>query len=490
MAVDNSKKGLFITLIVFAMLSFVLAITTYLFWQQQADAKQQAETAIQAKTDADREVARMTGEYRQLRQEILGTQKETIIQIQEERNQLFEQQFAAYKDGEKTFTKLAEWLNAKNLQLNQEKLELEQQKERLQQEKDAKQKADGELVKEVQGERDKSQQDLKQVQDAFAAQRAENERQIAELQQGKKTADERAEQMQAVTAGIGELGGLLSDDVRTLSVGSKPRSSKERRTRFERETSDTEKIKIVKEELQFAGATIERLNQTLARLDMADPELQRLVRESKPKDERIDGFDGRIIQVDSTGREALVSTPSTAGIRPGLRLSVFDPSDPRPREGDRKGVLEVIEVQDRGVARTRIKSVSVQRPILSGDGVATSLWSPGTTTEVVIVGHVSFQGSDDDAALLRRLIERAGARVVDDFTDRTRVVVDAGSPQARVKNWRKQDEDRRAAAVKQARALGVTVVGIDGLFDLMGLDPQTVRGGGIPGAAAGTAIAP
>lgn len=38
MPVDRSRTPLYITLIVFVMLSFVLAITTYLFFQQRSDA--------------------------------------------------------------------------------------------------------------------------------------------------------------------------------------------------------------------------------------------------------------------------------------------------------------------------------------------------------------------------------------------------------------------------------------------------------------------
>jgi hypothetical protein len=182
-------------------------------------------------------------------------------------------------------------------------------------------------------------------------------------------------------------------------------------------------------------------------------------------------------------------------MRPGLLLSVFDPSDPRPREGDRKAVVEVVQVEGPGVARARIKGGFTRQPILSGDGVATSLWSPGTTVEVVIVGYVDFQGTADDAAQLTRLVERSGARVVEDVTARTRLVVDAGQPRpdvlaaGRAKNWRKPEQDRQKNAVQEARSLGIRVVGLDGLFDMLGLDPAELRGGRLPGVRAAATAA-
>lgn len=494
MPVDRSRTPLYITLIVFVMLSFVLAITTYLFFQQRSDAFQQRDAAAAERDAAQREQRTVASENERLRA-VIGMAKDTADTIEAERNQLFEQQFAKYTDGERTFVKLVAWLNTALAQLNQEKRDLEQQKTALE---DEMRKA----VEQAAQDRQRAEQQATAARDEsmklqadFQERRGTTEKEMADIVTKQQEAAARAEQLQALVAGIAELGSFLTNDVRLLTVGSKTRDSSDRRKKFEAEASDTEKLKIVREELQFAEQTIQRLNATLDRLRVATPALQRTVRDATPRDDRIDGFDGRVIDVSEVDRTVLVSTPSTAGIRPGLLFSVFDPSNPRPVEGDRKAVVEVVQVEGPGVARARIQSDAVEQPILSGDGIATSLWSPGVTAEVVIVGYVDVQGSPDDAALLKRLVERSGARVNEDVTARTSLVVDAGPPRAellaggRVKNWRKPEQDRQKNAVLEARALGIRVVGIEGLFDMLGLDPVALRGNRLPRAGSAGAAA-
>jgi len=487
MPVDRSRTPLYITLIVFVMLSFVLAITTYLFFQQRTDAVQKGDAAAAAREAAEREKRTQELDNERLRA-VIGTAKDSADTIEAERNQLFEQQFAKYTDGEKTFTKLVAWLNAANAQLLQDKMNLEAQKAAL--EEQMKQVVD-QATQDVQLAEQKAitaRNDAMNLQADFQNRRKETEAKMGDLVTQQQEADARAEQLQAVIAGIAELGQFLTNDVRTLTVGAKTRDSSDRRRKFEAEASDTEKLKIVREELQFAEQTIQRLNATLDRLRVATPALQRTVREATPLDERIDGFDGRIIDVDEADRSVLVSTSSTIGIRPGLVFSVFEPSDPRPAEGDRKATVQVVQVEGNGVARARIESDSIDQPILVGDGVASSLWSPGVTTEVVIVGYIDIPGSADGYETLKGVFERLGARVSSDVTARTSLVVDAGPPRAdllaggRVKNWRKPDQDRQKNAVQEARALGVRVVGLQGLFDMLGLDPVAFRGNVLPRA--------
>lgn len=494
MAIDRSRTPLVISLIIFATLAFVLAITTYLFVQQRTDALKQLEAATSERDAAQREQRTVTSENERLRA-VIGMTKDTADTIEAERNQLFESQFASYADGEKSFVKLVQWLNAALAKVNQEKLDLQQQMARLEDEKKKELEQAGQARQRAEDQATAARGEQKQQSDDFTKQRGDTLAEVEEMRKLQQEADARAEQLQAIVAGIAELGPLLSNDVRQLTGGPKRRDSSNRRKRFESEATDTGKLKIVREELQFAEQTIQRLNDVLDRLGVADPEVQRLVRESTPKDERIDGFDGRIIDVDAKSRSVLVSTPSTAGIRPGLMFSVFDPSDPRPREGDRKAVIEVVQVEGPGVARARIKSDSSDRPMLSGDGVATSLWSPGVSAEVVIVGYVDFQGTQDDLAVLKRLVERSGAVVAEDVTSRTRLVVDAGPPRpevlagGRAKNWRKPEQDRQKNAVQEARTLGVRVIGLDGLFDMLGLDPVELRSSRLPSSRPPSAAA-
>jgi len=66
-------------------------------------------------------------------------------------------------------------------------------------------------------------------------------------------------------------------------------------------------------------------------------------------------------------------------------------------------------------------------------------------------------------------------------------VVDAGPPRAadaaagRGASWRPADETRRKTTVDRAKAIGVKVIGIDALYDLLGIDREAA---GRPAAAA------
>jgi hypothetical protein len=174
-------------------------------------------------------------------------------------------------------------------------------------------------------------------------------------------------------------------------------------------------------------------------------------------------------------------------MRPGLLLAVYDPADPRPQVGNRKGLLEVIAVESPTVARARIRRDSLRNPILGGDGVATSLWAPGESPEVVIVGFVQLDGDPTpDADTLQAAIERTGGRVVEAVTPTTTMVVDGGLPKAvagegKIPGWRTNvDDKRREREIRSARQLGVRIVGLDQTLDLLGLQRADLETGRLP----------
>jgi hypothetical protein len=252
-------------------------------------------------------------------------------------------------------------------------------------------------------------------------------------------------------------------------------------------------------ELTDREKAIRELNSQLSNLRLADSmvvapnvrpgdPLQRAVASSLPLDERIEGFDGRIVDVDERDRTAVISLPTTAGLRPGLLLAVYGPDDPRPQVGDRKAMVQITSVENATLARAVIREDDLERMILPGDGVATSLWRPGQSPEIVIVGFLDLgSGLKQSTAAINALVERSGAPLSDTVTPRTAAVVDAGPPQAadaaagRAAVWRPADETRRKTTVDRAKALGIRVIGIDALYDLLGIDREAA---GRPAAAA------
>ncbi len=472
MPANRTVASLSIALIVFVMLTFVLAITTYLFFKQKIDAEEKERDAV-AKT-AKAEVDRATAEAeKQTLQEILGAADDkTVEQIEAEKNARFAGEFAAFDGDQKNYVRLVDWLAAalqtKDQQMDAQRLQHEQAVAQ----KDKAIEAEKSAAERAVAEKETVEKDAKAEKDKFA-----QARQAHEQQQGRLTTEQK-KALDESTA-FDKLRAEVAKGVQFLMP--------DRQKDFQSKTDPESQLEVLYAVLRGQAKEIERQNELLAKLRVADAAVQAAVDAATPKDDRIDGFDGRVIGVDEATRTALVSCSSTRGMRPGLLLSVYDPKDPRPQVGTRKGLLEVIAVEGPTVARARIRRDSIRSPILGGDGVATSLWAPGETPEIVVVGHVQLDNDTaSDLTVLQAAIERAGGRLVDGVTASTAMVVDAGLPklaagELKGSGWRGNvDEKRREREMKAARGLGVRVVAIDEMLDLLGMDRSDLNRSRLP----------
>jgi hypothetical protein len=195
--------------------------------------------------------------------------------------------------------------------------------------------------------------------------------------------------------------------------------------------------------------------------------------------------------VNESDRSAVLSFTSTAGLRPGLLMDVYDRSETRPLVGSGKGVIEVLAVDGPTRARGRIRSDSTRAPILAGDGLASGLWSPGGEMEVVIVGYVQIDGDrDPDLGELVSRIENFGGRVVDAVSPATSLVVDAGLPKTIAGDTKpppgwsvdqeKTEKIRRKNQLEAAKGLGIKTVTVGGLLDMLGVNRGEIETGSLP----------
>ena len=254
---------------------------------------------------------------------------------------------------------------------------------------------------------------------------------------------------------------------------------------------DERRVAVLLDEMRDRERTIVRLNQIIARLRVADPALQATVLAATPKDDRVDEFDGRILSVNELDRTVLVSVGRTTGLRAGLKFNVFDPTDPQPQIGSKKAVVEVVAIESDSLVRCRVRQDSTRDPIIPGDVVATSLWSPGTPLEVVIVGVTQFGGEPEgDRKRLEQLVERVGGTVADTVSPSTTMVVDAGVPQSKGfdaegqvasrKFWSDTEKKRRVSQMKAAEQMGIKVIAIEPFLDMLGLQVESVRANRLP----------
>lgn len=490
MAANRTLTTLSIALIVFVMLTFMLAVTTYLFFKQKFDAENAARDSGEKQLRAEDELREMTAAFDRLR-DIIGTEKDTADTIEAEQNDWLTARFSGFQEENKSYRSLIEWLEKKRADANVETANLVARNEQLtaDTERAVKQAADEKAAAEQ--ARDAAQEAQKKEADDFASRRGEHEKSMEGVVAEQKKALALSEQTQAIIEELRKLGPLLPAETRR---------------KYEAAAADAnevepwpERVRMVLKELADRDKMIRDLNTQLANLRIADgmvvansvrpgDPLQRAVASSLPFDERIEGFDGRIVDVDERDRTVLISLPTTAGMRPGLLLAVYGPDDPRPQVGARKAMVQVTAIENATLARAAIREDDLDRMILPGDGVATSLWRPGESPEIVIVGFVDLGGGvKQSTAAIKALVERAGATVGDTVTPRTAAVVDAGPPQAadaaagRGAAWRPADETRRKTTVDRAKSIGVKVIGIDALYDLLGVDREAA---GRPAAAA------
>jgi len=489
MAADRAKTTLMISLIIFVMISFILAVTTYLGFQQRGKERQSAETARSDMEKANRDRDAKVDEVRRLL-EVLGTEGDSADKVEAERNELFDNKYAGFDKDPKSFRRLVEWLDEAVRKKDEQIAKLtEESAAKIKEHADRAAQAEA-ARDDAQKARDTAVQQQADQQADFQKRWEQHEKSQAEMKAKQDEALAQADLLKAVTEELVKIGPLLSPEVRRKFSAAPAEGQPE---------PWPERVRFVFRELLERQKTMQELNATLAALRVADPRLQDLVRDATPEDDRIDGFDGRIATINSLDRSVLIVCDSTAGMRPGLVLSVYDPDDPRPQSGARKALVEVVEVEGPTLARARIRRESTSDPILANDGVATSLWAPGTAREVVIVGfapYASGRGRSDTEGQpdggppatdpLLALLERNGARVVDTVTPQTAIVVDTGTPRAGdlrgeqgEREW-KLAEGVRRRALERAAQLGIRVVTLDGLLDTLGLDRESLDGRRLP----------
>lgn len=476
-ASSSTNTGLKIALIVFVTLTFILATTTYFGFKGKFDAETQARTQ-KATADKTAEDLRAAQANEQLLRDKIGIamvdpDDPTKVDPGKAIDAWFAERFGDFAEDPRSYEKLAEWLQKavreKDGQLKTLLIEKDNRIAAL--ERDIKQR--DERVEAFRKESEDAKADAAKQRQDFAAFRKTNEQEKEDINEKYKQALEKATQLESIEEAVARAQDMVS--ARRLD-------------RFKSQSAE-ERVGTMLDELRERERAINDSNELLAKLRVADPALQKTVTDSIPLDDRIDGFDGRIVSIDQADRTVLILAESTRGMRTGLMLLVFGPDDPTPQIVRKKAVVEVMAIESPTLVRARIREDSLGDPILPGDGVATSLWEAGTQFTSVIVGFVQIErDAAPDTDRLTELIERVGGRVEDAVNPLTTMVIDAGAPQAagddKARGWKEKDQIRRRRQLDEAKRLGVRVIGIDQFMQMLGLRRDSLDANRLPDAAA------
>ncbi len=466
----TTQAALTIALSLFVMLTFALAVTTYLFFtkRQEADQAQQAATTSAAQAQAEMQATK--DEMATLRGIIGVAADAPIADVETGLAKLFEGDFQGFAGDEKSYLKLIEWLRAEFRAKSDAVKKAEAEKMAAAAKAAGDVKAAEESLAAAKAAEAKAKADLDAATKQFADNRGQHEAQQSKLLDEKRSEEEKARDLESLKLQIAAVGEYLPP---ARQVG------------FAEKKQPEEQLEVIRNELRNQSKAIARLNDLLSAARIADPEVQQVIADMRPAGDRIDGFDGRVVDVDPRSGTALVSCRSTAGIRPGLVLHVFPPGDQRPQFGDRKAVLEVTQVEGPNLVRAAIRREDPRNPILAGDGVSSSLWTPGVAPAIVIVGFADVDADGrSDAKILSNLVTKAGGRVVESVGTDTALVVDLGMPPPAADG--SQDPDfaaetkRRDRELKTANLYGTRKGSLDTLLDMLGLDADSFTEARLP----------
>jgi len=462
-------QSLSIALIVFVTLTFVLAVTTYLFFTQKEIEVGKTAEANAAKEEATRKFNALVTEKEKL-QKLIGFEPERAVdEVEGETSQAFDVKYSDFKEDPRSLMKLAEWLQEGIKKKDEELKGLEEEKKQLVTKTEADLKERDEKITALEKELEAVKADAVSEKEKLEAALASNEQERQKIATQYDEALKQATDYQRLQEKVAE---------------GEPFVSGSRQTRFKTQSPE-ERVGAMMEELRERERAIAQANAVLATLRGADPAVQEAVLAATPKDDRIDGFDGRVISVNDVDRTVLILADSTRGLRPGLIMYVYDPDDPTPQFDAKKGVVEVIGVESPTLFRAGVRQDTTANPILGGDGVATSLWTPGETFEAVILGFVQIDRDErPDADRLAELVAAVGGTVAEAVSPQTTLVVDAGVPRMvggeRAAGWRPADDTRREKQLREARRLGLKVVGLDDFLRMLGLERDSLDANRLP----------
>jgi len=484
----NTVQSLSIALIIFVILTFGLAISTYMFFKKSAENQLLVDAAQKERNDATTKALDADRYRASLVREVLGLPEEAgIEEIHRQKKDQIDDVFGKFLD-EPTYVKAVEWLTSSVKDKNKEMAALAAQKDQYDAEKKKLAEEKDKEIQQLQADKKMSQSELDDLRKKYDAYEQESTEQKNKLIAEREAADAESKRLKL-------LGEEIAKGYQYVSV--------ERRKRWPADADDAGKEKdaaeggrderrvtLLLDEMREKDKAIARLNQVVAQLRVADSALQNTVLAATPKDDRVDGFDGRVLSVNELDRTVLISVGSTTGIRTGLIFNVYDPSDPQPQLNSRKGVVEVVAVEGGSLVRARVRKDTTRDPILPGDAVATSLWTPGSALEVVLVGVPQFGGdAAADAERFKRIVERIGGTVETTVSPATTLVVDGGIPklkgidperQSLRKPVSEKEKEGRLRQIAEAKRLGIKVVALEPFLDMMGLQLDAVGANRLP----------
>lgn len=186
------------------------------------------------------------------------------------------------------------------------------------------------------------------------------------------------------------------------------------RSRLEELQGENAKLAGEKNELEGKSRSDQLSSaDTIKKLQM---EITSLHEKLSKSEDVLDSPDGRVVLVDNTSGVVRVDVTRDMGVRPRMRMSIFDKGAPGIPSDKVKATIEITQVGPDGSNARIIDQKSLGDPIMPGDIVYSAAWSPNEPERFALVGKIDLnRDGRDDREDVKRMIEAAGGIVVYDL---------------------------------------------------------------------------
>jgi len=420
---SSDNQGLQIALIVFVILTLILSVTTFLFYQQWSESADMASKERTEKGTKDSALREATQENTRLKEMIglaptaaLAESEETFKKDMESYGTSLPAEKLHYRD---VLTAVAESLRNTSVQLAEQQAVAQELK-------------DKHLTRE----------EVKQSQ----------------IEEHEKAFKDAAERLTAATAEYRSDRERLTGDRDSINERLRKLETDLNNARDE---FTTEK-KRLSDDRQLAQA---RANEAAKKLKDATQET-------------FDVADGQIVKVNMKSRTVWIDLGRADDLRPQVSFSVFGPADNDVARTERKGSIEVTRLLDNHLAEARIIEDKLSNPFATGDKIFTPAWHPGRKERFALTGLIDLDGdTESDRELVRELISIAGGAIdaeidekgdqVGKLTFNTRYLITGDEPRDDIA------AKKQASMISEAESLGVERITVDKFLDHIGFkDPQ------------------
>lgn len=200
--------------------------------------------------------------------------------------------------------------------------------------------------------------------------------------------------------------------------------------------------------------------------------------------------DGRVTWVSQRGGMVYVNLGSDDGLQRSTMFTVYDAGAVNLSATDPKASIEITTIRGPHLAEARIIEDTLSNPILSQDNIYSPVWDPGQKTHFALVGFMDIDNDrKSDRRLVRSLISQNGgaidAEVLDDGSREGRLTINTRYLVIGERPTDKSKADSLAAysqMIDEASDLGIETISVERLLSDMGWrgNERTVGSGSDP----------